>query len=63
MDTEDTLMLIELRNDFHGSAARVRVPSLPYTLSARQTARVERALCGLSDCCCGTGPRAPGRAD
>jgi hypothetical protein len=47
-------MLVDLHNDFHNTWVRVRVSGCPATLSAHQTRRVDRALCGMSDCLCGT---------
>jgi len=46
-------MTITLRNEFHGSAVNVRVHSVPVTLTASQTKRVYRELCGMRDCTCG----------
>lgn len=53
---------ITLRNDFHNSEVSVRVRSLPATLSPWQTKRVDRELCGNSDCQCGNirGPQSHG---
>ena len=58
---------IELRNDFHGTTARVRATAVglnnpPYTawaVSAGAMRRADRRLCGMEDCTCGTlrGPR------
>jgi len=46
---------VMLRNDFHNTSIRIRVPSLPYTLSGHQSRRLRRALCGASGlgCKCG----------
>lgn len=37
-------MMIEIRNDFHNVAARVRIRRLPARLSPAQIARVRRIL-------------------
>lgn len=47
------MITIILRNDFHSRECRVRVPSLPHTISPRQIERIERLLCGHHDCTCG----------
>ena len=47
-------MIVELRNDFHNTYVSVRVPERPCILSVHQQRRVERALCGMDDCSCGT---------
>jgi hypothetical protein len=44
---------ITLSNDFHNTEVRIRVASLPATLSPSQGARVRRQLCGQRDCTCG----------
>ena len=53
---------IEYRNSFHNTSVRVRVDDaavcedgngLQARLSKSQQRRVERELCGMSDCCCG----------
>ncbi len=46
-------MTITITNDFHSSAARVRVSSLPADLTPSQIARVRRTLCGIDGCTCG----------
>lgn len=46
---------VELRNDFHHSAVRVRATGL---LSEVATRRVYRELCGIRECTCG-GIRGP----
>jgi len=46
-------MKITIKNNFHGTEARVRFSSLPATLTAGQIKRVRRALCGMTDCSCG----------
>lgn len=46
-------MLVTLRNDFHGTAVKVRVPESGI-LSPRQYRRACRVLCGISDCQCGS---------
>lgn len=46
--------LIRLQNDFHNTAYCIRVRELPHQLTDSQHRRVERALCGMSDCTCGT---------
>ena len=46
-------MKVTIRNDYHGTEARVRVPGLPADLSRRQRNRVRRALCGITGCQCG----------
>lgn len=43
---------IEIRNTFHNTSVRVRVPVGGGNLSAHQMRRVNRALCGMSDCRC-----------
>lgn len=55
------MLQIELRNDFHGSRVRLRVPRLPYLLSRGQVRRAERELCGVVGCRCGEkcGTRGP----
>ena len=47
-------MKLTLTNDFHNTSVNVIVPSLPYTLSERQTRRAMDALCGMGDCTCGS---------
>lgn len=56
------MMIVVLRNSFHEREVRVRVRSLPHTLSPSQTARVRRELCGHHDCKCGVirGPQKVG---
>ena len=44
--------MITLTNDFHGTEVRVRVPAATWELTARQIARVRRALCGIPGCTC-----------
>ena len=44
--------MLTLRNDFHGTEARVRA-DYGETLSARQVARVRQTLCGIESCTCG----------
>lgn len=50
-------MFITLRNRFHGTACRVRIKRPDFgpdgELSAHQTRRVKRVLCGVTDCQCG----------
>ena len=41
--------MTEIRNDFHGSRAWVRLG----TLSRRTVRRVRNELCGIGSCCCG----------
>lgn len=38
---------------FHNSSVTLRVPDIPHQLSASQQRRVDKAMCGLSDCTCG----------
>lgn len=45
--------MITLRNDFHRTSARIRAQP-GERLTSSQWKRAERALCGMSDCCCGT---------
>lgn len=52
-------MTITLRNDFHGTEARVIPQSITegryagyYMISRRTARRLHDALCGSSDCCC-----------
>lgn len=54
-------MLITLRNDFHGTEARVREG----LLSARQVRRAWRKLCGMQECRCSgyLGARGPQECD
>ena len=47
-------MLVTLTNDFHGTSATVQVAPAGQQLSASQQRRVEKALCGMDDCLCGT---------
>jgi hypothetical protein len=47
------IMIVTLRSDFHGTNVDVRVPGLPATLTASQTKRVKRELCGVTGCTCG----------
>lgn len=44
---------VTLHNDYHNTEVTV-IPPANGHLSARQTRRVEKALCGMSDCTCGT---------
>ena len=44
--------MITLRNDFHGTEARVKA-EIGETLTPSQTRRVQRKLCPFSDCRCG----------
>ena len=46
-------MIVTLRNDFHNTSVDVRVPCVPYTLSAGQWSRVRQELCGMRGCLCG----------
>ena len=46
-------MMLTLRSNFHGSNVDVRVQAFPATLTASQTKRVKRELCGVADCKCG----------
>jgi len=55
--------MIEIRNDFHNVAARVRIRRLPARLSPAQIARVRRILCGVSGCTCGGALGERGRQD
>ena len=50
-----------IRNDFHGSSVNVRCEGVSHYpgectiyLSKSQIKRVNRALCGMSDCQCGS---------
>lgn len=45
-------MMITLRNDYHGSAVRVRIPA-DGILTPRQYRRACRALCPVTACKCG----------
>ncbi len=45
-------MSIELINDFHNSAVRLRVRGIPCELSAGQVRRAKRTLCGVGGCLC-----------
>lgn len=47
-------MIITLTNDFHNTEVTIRVRELPHTITPSQHQRIERALCGMSDCRCGT---------
>ena len=47
-------MNLTLTNDFHHTEVMIRVRELPHTITASQHRRIERALCGMSDCRCGT---------
>ena len=56
------MITIEYYNSFHNSTARVRVSEdkihqdgngLQAQLSPSQQRRVQKCLCGMSDCCCG----------
>ena len=47
-------MLITLKNDFHRTEVRVRVQGgSPWKLTLRQSQRVDRELCGMTECRCG----------
>ncbi len=46
------MAIITLANDFHGSSVRVRVDHTGL-ITPRQYRRADKALCGMSDCCCG----------
>lgn len=55
------MTMIEYRNSFHRTAVCVRVAQRPAAcdelcvkLSARQQRRVEKELCGISGCQCGS---------
>jgi len=43
-------MIITLKNDFHNTEVRLRVPRLPCELSKHQINRAQRELCGMPDC-------------
>jgi hypothetical protein len=49
---------ITIENKFHNTEINVRVPLSSFdnfgdvTLTKSQSKRVEKALCGISDCCC-----------
>ncbi len=58
------MTMIEYRNSFHDTVARVRVADSDICdgdgnmepmalLTKRQIRRVEKALCGMADCLCG----------
>jgi hypothetical protein len=47
-------MLITLTNSFHNSEVRIRVREFPHTITESQHRRIERALCGIDTCRCGT---------
>lgn len=44
--------MIELENDFHNTFTKVRPKDM--MLSPWQVRKVEKALCGMDDCICGT---------
>ena len=44
--------MITIRNDFHGTAARLRA-SIGDTLTPSQVKRCRKALCGIEGCTCG----------
>lgn len=51
-------MLVTLKNDFHNTEVTVRVLRRSTHLTKYQMRRVNNALCGMADCCCG-GIRGP----
>lgn len=59
MKTEKSRGFITLRNDFHGTTARIIVRD--GYLSARQLQRAGKKLCGVADCKCSAedGTRGP----
>jgi len=54
-------MLLTIRNDFHGTEAKVRAPGGVAYLSRQIERRVRRQLCGIAGCKCGgiLGERGP----
>jgi len=44
-------MRIKLQNDYHGTEVQINLTD--GRLSQRQLARADKALCGLTGCCCG----------
>lgn len=46
-------MYVTLRNDFHGTTARVSLPGGKGDVSANATARALKKLCGNPECTCG----------
>jgi hypothetical protein len=48
------MAIVTLKNDFHNTRVSVRVAEQGAILSPTQRRRVERALCGMADCECGT---------
>lgn len=51
-------MKLTLKNDYHGTSHKMVVADAPrgamVSISRSQYARARRALCGISDCTCGT---------
>lgn len=47
-------MDLTLTNDFHNTEVTIRAKSLPWRVTPSQQRRIDRALCGMSDCKCGT---------
>ncbi len=45
-------MLVEFRNDFHNSFARVRIKEWGDFISLGQVKRLRSSLCGVDDCTC-----------
>ncbi len=45
-------MLIRFENDFHNTAASVRVRSWGSKITRRQLENLERRLCGMAECSC-----------
>lgn len=45
-------MIIEFRNEFHNTRAKIRVKGLPCRLSRRQVQHLVNRLCGNKGCRC-----------
>lgn len=50
---ERTMKTIELTNDFHNTAAHVRIGDGITRLSPRRVHSIRAQLCGIADCKCG----------
>jgi len=46
-------MLVSLKNDFHDTCVSVQIPK-DGKFSKSTSRRIDRALCGMADCSCGT---------
>lgn len=47
-------MKITITNTFHNSSVNVIVPNYPFQLTSTQVKRVEKNLCGIPNCRCGS---------